>query len=215
LLDDCYSVCRYIEQRSEDGRKQALAAAGAYRDFIQQQKGETEQKGGIRESKRQYAAFSFPKKKGERNMKCIVCGRTLRDPVSVSRRMGPVCFNRRLQTSGDDGGEKAADILLPPDPRGDIVLRRIAGKPATNVPHYTSVHSPSGYEWGYAGSGPADLALNILMMFVDPDEAERLHQEFKQAFIATLPEEGGVIKREDIEHWIAAHTGTLQLRFLC
>jgi hypothetical protein len=147
-------------------------------------------------------------------MKCIACGRTLRDPVSISRRMGPVCFNKRLQTGSNDDSGKPADILLPPDPRGDIVLKRIAGKPATNVPHYTTLHSPSGYEWGYAGSGPADLALNILMMFVDPDEAERLHQEFKQAFIAGMPEEGGVIKREDIERWIAAHTGTLQLR-LC
>jgi hypothetical protein len=108
-----------------------------------------------------------------------------------------------------------ADIQLPAVPGGDIILKRINGRPATNVPHRLTKHSPTGYEWGYAGSGPADLALNILLMFVDPATAERLHQEFKQAFIATLPEEGGVIKREDIEHWIAEHTGTLQLRFLC
>ena len=32
----------------------------------------------------------------------------------------------------------------------------------TNVPHLVVHHSPTGYEWGYGGSGPADLALNIL-----------------------------------------------------
>jgi len=30
--------------------------------------------------------------------KCIVCGRPLRDPVSIARRMGPVCY-RKFQGS--------------------------------------------------------------------------------------------------------------------
>ena len=45
-------------------------------------------------------------------------------------------------------------------------------------------HSPTGMEWGYGGSGPADLALNILALFVDPREAARLHQDFKWASVA-------------------------------
>jgi hypothetical protein len=32
----------------------------------------------------------------------------------------------------------------------------------TNVPWRHVSHSPSGIEWGYSGSGPADLALNLL-----------------------------------------------------
>ena len=28
--------------------------------------------------------------------------------------------------------------------------------------HHVVFHSPTGFEWGYAGSGPADLALSIL-----------------------------------------------------
>jgi hypothetical protein len=31
-------------------------------------------------------------------------------------------------------------------------------------------HSPTGFEWGYAGSGPADLALNILADAAGDDE---------------------------------------------
>ena len=32
-------------------------------------------------------------------------------------------------------------------------------------------HSPSGPEWGYAGSGPAQCALAVLMLFTDTDTA--------------------------------------------
>lgn len=45
-------------------------------------------------------------------------------------------------------------------------------------------HSPTGFECGYAGSGPAQLALAILMMFTDKDNASRLHQNFKFGFLA-------------------------------
>jgi hypothetical protein len=60
LLDNCYAVCRYVEQRSADGRKQTLAAAKAYRDLIQQQDG-TGQKGGIREQRGSMLPFVFQK----------------------------------------------------------------------------------------------------------------------------------------------------------
>ena len=49
-------------------------------------------------------------------------------------------------------------------------------------------HSPTGFEWGYGGSGPAQLALAILADALDDDErAARLHQEFKWRVIAPLP----------------------------
>ncbi len=51
-----------------------------------------------------------------------------------------------------------------------VVLRRAGARDSgihtpglsTNVPHLVEDHSPDGYEWGYGGSGPADLALNII-----------------------------------------------------
>ena len=33
-------------------------------------------------------------------------------------------------------------------------------------------HSPTGPAWGYGGSGPAQLALAILLAVTDPDTAE-------------------------------------------
>lgn len=64
-------------------------------------------------------------------------------------------------------------------------------------------HSPDGFEWGYGGSGPADLAYAILRDYLDQnagrpmsrarwhetmdDTAWALHQEFKGAFVAYFP----------------------------
>lgn len=50
-------------------------------------------------------------------------------------------------------------------------------------------HSPDGFEWGYGGSGPAQLALAILADLLEDDErAVRLHQDFKWAVITPLPQ---------------------------
>ncbi|MGE5584440.1 MAG: DUF6166 domain-containing protein [Bacillota bacterium] len=89
--------------------------------------------------------------------------------------------------------------------RGDIVCKRMNGVATVNVPHRLVFHSPTGFEWGYGGSGPSDLALNILAAFVDDDTAYRLHQDFKWDVIAKLPREGGVIKRADTIAWLQAH----------
>ena len=41
-------------------------------------------------------------------------------------------------------------------------------------------HSPDGFEWGYAGSGPAQLALAICADVLGDDErAQRVYQAFK------------------------------------
>lgn len=51
-------------------------------------------------------------------------------------------------------------------------------------------HSPSGFEWGYGGSGPAQLALAILAQVLDDNTAMRLHQRFKQDYVAKIAREG-------------------------
>ena len=48
--------------------------------------------------------------------------------------------------------------------------------------------SPTGFEWGYGGSGPAQLALAILADALDNDRlARQLYQKFKWRVIAPLP----------------------------
>jgi hypothetical protein len=52
-----------------------------------------------------------------------------------------------------------------------------------------SEHSPTGFSWGYGGSGPAQLALALLAdALADDDRAVRLHQEFKFKVVACWPE---------------------------
>lgn len=47
--------------------------------------------------------------------------------------------------------------------------------------------SPSGFAWGYHGSGPGQLALAILLELTSEPSALNLYQQFKQEVIANLP----------------------------
>jgi hypothetical protein len=61
-------------------------------------------------------------------------------------------------------------------------------------------HSPTGFEWGYGGSGPAQLALAILADHLGDDtEAFNFHHRFKWAVIAELPGRGWALTSRDID----------------
>ena len=46
-------------------------------------------------------------------------------------------------------------------------------------------HSPTGFEWGYMGSGPSQLALALLLDATGSAErSARLYQHFKMAYVA-------------------------------
>lgn len=48
-------------------------------------------------------------------------------------------------------------------------------------------HSPDGFNWGYGGSGPAQLALALLLDVTgDRELATRLHQRFKSEVISSF-----------------------------
>lgn len=52
-------------------------------------------------------------------------------------------------------------------------------------------HSPAGFAWGYGGSGPAQLALAILINTgLHKDVASGLYQQFKWDHVAHWPQEG-------------------------
>ena len=60
-------------------------------------------------------------------------------------------------------------------------------------------HSPTGFEWGYCGSGPAQLALAILADHLGDDEqALNLHQRFKWQVIAELPRKCWMLTSREI-----------------
>jgi hypothetical protein len=48
-------------------------------------------------------------------------------------------------------------------------------------------HSPSGFEWGYGGSGPAQLALALLLDYTDDEEvALAEYKTFKTEVVSQL-----------------------------
>lgn len=103
---------------------------------------------------------------------------------------------------------------------------------STILPHCV-MHSPTGFETGYGGSGPADLALSILADYLGVSPAQvkavndraltlsmqnlkhlpiRLHQLFKADFIAGVkrrlePGQSYTITGEEIRKWIEANKG--------
>jgi hypothetical protein len=63
-------------------------------------------------------------------------------------------------------------------------------------------HSPTGYNWSYGGSGPAQLALALLLHFTESDDvALRQYQNFKFEFVAGWGDEWQ-ITGEEIRVWL-------------
>ena len=61
-------------------------------------------------------------------------------------------------------------------------------------------HSPTGFEWGYGGSGPAQLALAVLAdHFDEDDEAVVLHQEFKRIVVTKLDVRAWTLTSEQVQ----------------
>lgn len=74
------------------------------------------------------------------------------------------------------------------------------------LPHVV-LRSPTGFEWGYRGQGPDDLAYSILVDYLgDTERAERLYKDFARAFIVTLDRSSSwTIDDYAIDRWLAEH----------
>ena len=67
-------------------------------------------------------------------------------------------------------------------------------------------HSPTGFAWGYNGSGPAQLALAILLRVASPAEAMVHYQQFKADVIARLCKDEPFEFVFDYEEWRDSHS---------
>ena len=65
-------------------------------------------------------------------------------------------------------------------------------------------HSPTGFEWGYCGSGPAQLALAFCIEVVGVDRAERSYQSVKDRLVAAIQDDAWMMSGtrilEAVEH---------------
>jgi hypothetical protein len=83
-------------------------------------------------------------------------------------------------------GMRSADRL---DTGGEVIVT-VNGQTLPVAPSLKlRNHSPTGFSWGYGGSGPAQLALAILHDYYGARRALRLYQSFKWATVARWPAE--------------------------
>lgn len=61
--------------------------------------------------------------------------------------------------------------------------------------------SPSGFEWGYGGSGPAQLAIAILAHAFDEEFACEHYQQFKREVVANLPVDRWTLRTSELDAW--------------
>lgn len=72
----------------------------------------------------------------------------------------------------------------------------------SNLPPHIKRHSPTGMNWGYGGSGPADLALSLLTDVVGKVKAEAYYQDFKWEIVADLKGGDWSISSKEIKKWV-------------
>ena len=124
-------------------------------------------------------------------------------------------------------------LPLPVRDHGLVMRRESSGEGPrgtvkTNVPHRVERSSPDGFEFGYGGSGPSDLALNAVEHLIqtlaeegatDPPSdyytqedgdvqkgrvstaAFRLAPKLKSKFVAPAPTSGGSVEYDVLKPW--------------
>ncbi len=126
----------------------------------------------------------------------------------------------------------SADIEVYRDNEGDVLIerkecevyhgRRRSDRPNVYIrcpedPHFPyplhtrldlANHSFTGFEWGYGGSGPAQLALALLARATSNDRlALNLYQTFKTQIVASLDEDEWTLTQEFILRWASRRIG--------
>lgn len=159
---------------------------------------------------------------------CTICNKPLSRGESIRLGMGPICWanvQARAESEQADGKDKQLDPVLYSLDEAVTLIRDERGV-CSNVPHIVCRHSPDGYEWGYSGSGPSELALNICEFYfrllrndegldigkshafkqgVAHDATLMVYQSFKEEFIATMDIDGGSIPTNTVMAWLKAN----------
>ena len=135
---------------------------------------------------------------------CKICGRELTNPASIARGMGEICAG----SHNHNGGAKTEESLLLFDEEDynelikPLMIQEMAKKQHTLefedgyyyldgnllTPEQSRKyrnHSPDGFNHGYGGSGPAQLALAVVLKCTGKPDG---YQDFKFKYIAAAPQ---------------------------
>jgi hypothetical protein len=138
-------------------------------------------------------------------------------PVAASPAVGADWVVDRARAFGLARVARHADPLID----GVTCWRAPDGTALSSLPQRHVHYAPRGIDWGFGGSGPADLALNVLARFLPlapevtgvalrdgssvSEAAWVWHQECKYDLIAPLPRAGGHLPAATIRAWISSH----------
>lgn len=112
----------------------------------------------------------------------------------------------RPSITGGRGGVATAEQTVyrgrrdPAAPVGDEVEVTVDGEPLDCRYDLLSA-SPSGFEFGYGGSGPAQLAIALLAHAYSDEFACEYDQCFKREVVSELPEDGWTLTKGDLDEW--------------
>lgn len=68
----------------------------------------------------------------------------------------------------------------------EVMIEELKAEPLDIGPSLAVYNHTSGFAWGYGGSGPAQLALALLLDATgDKEKSLQYHQRFKERFVAT------------------------------
>lgn len=107
-----------------------------------------------------------------------------------------------MKNSNKDSPPSAEKTMI----TGDWATRRVGIGRTELLPDASlrvCSHSPDGFNWGYGGSGPAQLALAILLEVTHDQSFSIAHyQHFKLVVIASLPTEDFVLPLRTVTEWV-------------
>jgi hypothetical protein len=76
--------------------------------------------------------------------------------------------------------------------------------PTRISPRHEVRHSPDGFQWGYAGSGPAELARAILVRAIEGDDRARhprCYQKYKAEVIQRIKRDEFELSFKSVQEW--------------
>lgn len=80
-----------------------------------------------------------------------------------------------------------------------VTVESAGGKRSLPPRHDIANHSPDGFEWGYGGSGPAQLALALVANCCgDKAATPAVYQAVKWDIVAKLPHDGWTLTDKQI-----------------